>query len=307
MLDAMAKAPASLKSAPFTLEEARAAGVSYQELRSGAWQRLAWKLYSASSLREDLRKLLAAWQRSLPEEAVFAGMTAGWLHGLDLKPTDPVEIVIPNQRVIRRAGLKVRRSELKFGDAATINGFRATSLHRTLRDMCLRRDPVEALIAIDMAVRMQLTDRLRLQRYIESAKRSHGVRRLRQMAELAAPAESPMETRLRWLLINAGLPRPEVQTDLHDADGNFVGRADLYYPDERLVIEFDGANHRERLVTDDRRQNLLVDAGYRVLRFTAANLHQRPDIIEAQVRGALLSRAGSARTGCRTTPAGRAR
>jgi hypothetical protein len=38
--------------------------------------------------------------------------------------------------------------------------------------------------------------------------------------ELAAPAESPMEKRLRWLLMSNGLPRPEVQADLHDDAGH---------------------------------------------------------------------------------------
>lgn len=103
----------------------------------------------------------------------------------------------------------------------------------------------------------------------------------------AEPAESPMETRLRWLLIAARLPRPEVQTDLYDAQGRFVGRADLYYREARLVIEFDGGNHREGLVSNDRRQNLLMTAGFRVLRFTAADVHHRPDVIEAQVRSAV--------------------
>ena len=72
-----------------------------------------------------------------------------------------------------------------------------------------------------------------------------------------------METRLRWLMFSAGLPRPDVQVDLHDAEGGFLGRADLYYPAARLVVEFDGGNHRERLVSDDRRQNLLIGAGFR--------------------------------------------
>lgn len=102
--------------------------------------------------------------------------------------------------------------------------------------------------------------------------------------ELAEPAESPMETRLRWTLIQSGLPRPQVQADLRDSDGRFLGRADLYYPQARLVIEYDGANHRDRLVEDNRRQNVLVTAGFRMLRFTAAD---RPDAITAQVRRAL--------------------
>jgi len=93
-----------------------------------------------------------------------------------------------------------------------------------------------------------------------------------------------METRLRWLLLSAGLPSPEVQTDLHGDTGEFLGRADLYYRAAHLVIEFDGGNHRDRLITDDRRQNLLVGAGYRMLRFTVADLRGRPDTIVAQVK-----------------------
>jgi very-short-patch-repair endonuclease len=99
-----------------------------------------------------------------------------------------------------------------------------------------------------------------------------------------------METRLRWLLIQAGLPHPEVQADLRDAEGRFVGRADLYYPSARLVVEFDGANHRDRLVEDNRRQNLIINAGFRMLRFTAADIHQRQDLVAAQVRRALTTR-----------------
>ena len=55
------------------------------------------------------------------------------------------------------------------------------------------------------------------------------------------------------------------------------------------MIEFDGGNHRERLVGDDRRQNLLIGAGFRVLRFTSADIYQRRDVIEAQVRAALVA------------------
>ena len=96
-----------------------------------------------------------------------------------------------------------------------------------------------------------------------------------------------METRLRWLLIQSGLPRPEVQTNLRDRDQRFVGRADLYYSAARLIIEYDGGNHRERLIEDNRRQNLLINAGFRLLRFTAPDIHHRPDVVVAQVQLAL--------------------
>jgi hypothetical protein len=110
---------------------------------------------------------------------------------------------------------------------------------------------------------------------------------MKSLAMLAAPAESPMETRLRWLLIQAGLPRPQVQAELSDASARLLGRVDLYYPEARLAVEYDGGYHRERMVEDNRRQNLLISSGYRVLRFTAADIHNRTDVVIAQVRAAL--------------------
>jgi very-short-patch-repair endonuclease len=143
-----------------------------------------------------------------------------------------------------------------------VRGLRATSVQRTFRDLRRRLVAVEFLVLADQALRMGLG----------------------RFDELAEPAESPMETRLRWTLIQAGLPKPEVQTELRNAEGRFVGRADLYYPSARLVIEYDGQNHRDRLVEDNRRQNLLLAAEFRLLRFTAAD---RPDVVTAQVRQAL--------------------
>jgi very-short-patch-repair endonuclease len=146
------------------------------------------------------------------------------------------------------------------------------------------------LIAIDNAIHLGLTDPVALAQYAESVKGRYGVPRLKSLASFAAPAESPMETRLRWLLIQAGLPRPVVQANLGDAAARFLGRADLYYPQSRLVLEYDGGNHRDRLVEDDRRQNLLVNAGYQLLRFTAADIYSRADVAVAQVRAALAKR-----------------
>lgn len=118
---------------------------------------------------------------------------------------------------------------------------------------------------------------------------------MRRLGELAEPAESAMESRSRWTFIQAGLPRPEVQVDLCDANGRFVCRADMYYPKAGLVIEFDGRNHQDRLVADTRRQNLIVNAGYRILRFTSADVLGRPDVVVNQVREALAAGRGDRR------------
>jgi len=91
------------------------------------------------------------------------------------------------------------------------------------------------------------------------------------------------------LLVLSGLPRPQVQVPLYDAGGRFLGRPDLYYPMQRLGLEYDGGTHRDSLVGDNRRQNRLLDAGYRLLRFTAADVLSSPDAVVALVGGLLKS------------------
>jgi len=274
--------PPQLTKRPFSLVEARAAGLTLDALSGRAWRRLGSELYCWVGLREDPWHVLAAWARRLPPRAFFTGLTAAWLHRLDIDPVHPIEVVVPLKSGVRsRPGLHVRH--LQTSDVTRVRGLAATTLPHTLRDLCHRLAPIDALIAVDAAVRARLIDKATLSK-------------LHRLGSLAEPAESPMETRLRWVLLQAGLPKPEAQPELRNTEGRFVGRADLYYPAARLVIEYDGANHRERLVEDNRRQNAIIGAGFRVLRFTAADMHQRPEIIAAQVRSALVTVSRDAAT-----------
>ena len=187
-----------------------------------------------------------------------------------------------------RVGLSVRRANLDPSEVVVVRGFRVTSIERTLSDLSEQLPAVEALVLVDAALHLKRIDKETLNRTSYPS--------LRALAPLAEPAESPMETRLRWLLLKAGLPRPEVQRDLYDDAGQLIGRADLYYPDARLIVEFDGDNHRDRLIEDNRRQNLLLQAGYRLLRFTSSDVYNRPGVIASLVRAALSGRVGASST-----------
>ena len=258
--------PAELKKRPFTLHEAREAGLTRRALAGKSWRRIGSSLYCWVGLREDNWQLLQAWHRRLPS-ATFAGLTAAWLHRLDVDPSHPIEVIVALTSGMRsRPGLVVRRCGPV--EVVDVRGLPATCVQRTFRDLRRRLQPVEFLVLADAALRLELG----------------------RFDDLAEPAESPMETRLRWHLLQAGLPRPEVQAELRNQEGRFVGRADLYYPQARLAIEYDGGNHRDRLVEDDRRQNSIIDAGFRVLRFTAAD---RPEVITTLVRRALVLQRSS--------------
>ena len=130
---------------------------------------------------------------------------------------------------------------------------------------------------IDVALHRRMIAQDPLRKWIVAHAGYRGIGVLRRAIELAdARAESPMETRLRLLFILAGLPRPTLQVSLRADRGIFLARPDLYYPIHRVAIEYDGATHRESLVADNRRQNRLLEAGYRILRFTAADVMTTP-------------------------------
>jgi hypothetical protein len=251
--------------------------------------------YAFHSIADDPNVVLAAISRRLPGTAVFSGRTAAWLHGLDLPPCDPIELTLPlGCHTSRLVGVAVRRSTVRAGEIVMRRGRRATSAVRTLADLGRRLPLVEAVSALDMALHGRLIELADLRSWAGAHPRYPGVARLRRTIELAEPeTESVMETRLRLLLVLAGLPRPLAQTSLCDEDGHFVEWPDFYYPRHRLALEYDGSIHRENLTGDNRRQNRMVDAGYRLLRFTAADVMSAPNSVVALVRRALSAGSSS--------------
>lgn len=282
---------------PFTVAEARDAGLSWESLQTPRWHRLSRGQYSFAGLRRDIDLNLRAAQRRLPEEAAFSGRTAGWIHGLDMDPCSPIEATISRHIPVRaRVGTKLRRASLPEVDVVNYRGYRVTSSLRTACDLGSHRDLTESVVALDMALHAELLEAAALDQWVHSHAGSHGIKRLRRAVSLAdGRSESPMETRLRLELVRGRLPAPCVQEDLYDVSGTFLARADLCYPDARLVIEFDGQNHRDRMVSDLRRQNALVAAGYEILRFTAADLANKG-------RAASILRHTLARLRRRSTP-----
>ena len=267
-------------------------GLTWDHLQSRSFHHLAHGSYAWSGLTADPMLMLQAAADRLPAEAVFSRRTAAWLHGLDVLPCSPIEVTLPKDcRVSSRTGISVRRSPLKACDIVQVQGMRATTMLRALLEIGESPQLVESIVVADQALRSGCVSSEQLLSAVEARAGIRYVKRLRRIADLAdGRAESPMESRLRATICLAGLPRPQVQVNLHDDQGRRLARVDLYYPGHRLVIEFDGGTHRETLVEDNRRQNRILAAGYRLLRFTSADL-RRPAAVVAQVRAALSAAA----------------
>jgi len=281
--------PTQLTTRALDIDDARRFGLTREHLRGSRWRRLGCGFYALREIANDPIVLLGAVSRRMPVGAVFSGRTAAWLHGLDVPPCDPIEVTLPPARLMSRmSGTLVRRSRLSPCEVARRRCLPVTSIDRTIADLGRRLPLIEAVTVLDMAMHRRLVSEAHLQAWIARHPSFPGIACLRRAIGLAElGTESVMETRLRLLLVLAGLPRPRVQVSLRDDGGHFLGRPDLYYPTHRLALEYDGAGHRERLAADNRRQNRLMDAGYRLLRFTAFDVLSTPHSVVTLVSRAL--------------------
>ncbi|MFC8501918.1 DUF559 domain-containing protein [Pedococcus sp. NPDC057267] len=107
-----------------------------------------------------------------------------------------------------------------------------------------------------------------------------------------------MESRLRMLLVLAGLPEPVVNHIEYDDWGRWVRRYDLSYPELKLAVEYDGRQHAEsqrQWERDvERREDLDVE-GWRVVVVLAKGVHREPERTLDRVVAALVAQGRPAR------------
>ncbi len=290
---------------PFRGAEAVAAGlVTRARLAGPAWRRLLPDVHVRADAVLDHLTWCEAALLAAPRGTVLGFRSALGLYcpALLPAPESPVDLVVPRAASLRRhARLRVHRTALEPADIRRYAGFPVTTAARTGFDLARGRDLIDAVVCVDALLNRRVTTISAVTAYLSLA--LPGSCRAERALALSAPgAESPMETRTRLLLVDAGLPAPAVQHEVHDAGGEFVARLDLAYPAWRLGIEYDGDHHRERTMfrNDAVRANRLRLCGWTVLRFTADDVLHHPDRAVRQVR-ALLDRYGG-RDGRRSGP-----
>ena len=80
-------------------------------------------------------------------------------------------------------------------------------------------------------------------------------------------AESRMETLMRLAGARAGMPELELQAEIHDQCGVWIGRFDAVDRKSRSLFEYDGDQHlfsREQRKRDARKHQGARDAGWRI-------------------------------------------
>jgi very-short-patch-repair endonuclease len=279
---------------PTTRSAVREAGLSLEELRHPQVARLSRDTYLPRSVSGELTSRLAAVLLTAPPGSVVSHLSAADVWGLQIPMRDRsdqrVHLSVPgSSRAESRVDRRLYRSDVAEVDVRWRGPIPVTSPARTWRDLAGILDPAALLAATDQVLN-GVVGRDELREQLARRPSGRGCARARAVLPLGdARAESPMESVVRWLVLHAGLPAPELQYEIRDGLGALIARADLAWPERKVIVEFDGDVHRERdvFVRDLRRQNRLVAAGWTVLRFTSADVLGRPDEVLAQIRRAL--------------------
>lgn len=275
--------PESLRTRPFTYEEALALGVSRRGLQGRSVRRLHRGVYVAADLRLTLAVRVDAALRVLPKDTVAAGVTALQLMGLDLGPARPLRFLTtwPIQR--RPAGVVLsrvttlpphERDRLKAEPAFV------TAAHQL--------DLVDLVAAGDWLVKRRRTTQGHLTAYVAEASGRGSVRARRAAGLVRTRVDSVRETRLRLVLVLAGLPEPECNISL-GSDEWFIGTPDLVYQKYRVILEYEGDQHRidgEQWNSDIGRYEEFTGEGWTVIRVTKQRLRY-PRLLVQRVLDAL--------------------
>lgn len=290
--------PPDFTKAAFTVARGRAAGLGPKRLRGGDLDRpfrgvrlLAESLEVDATLdryelaAQSLAATCDALELVLPEGAYFSHLTAGRLWPLPLpepKEDELVHVAVgPSLQPPHRVGVTghhisdplvrtVRRRGRLLVDPASL--FCQLSALLGVEDLVAVGDALvlEPRFIDDGEERPWLTVRDLAERVDKF--RGRGKARAALALALVRPgAESRPESLLRVAMVGAGLPEPDVNPDIYSPDGVFLGRGDLVYWTWRVIVEYDGDQHRSnsrQYEKDVGRLDGFGRHGWRVVRIT---------------------------------------
>jgi very-short-patch-repair endonuclease len=226
--------------------------------------------------------------------AVVSFQAAAVLHGLATFRASPVVVTVPHADARLTTLGTVHQSRRLYEEHVThLDGLAITTIARTVIDLAAvyRITRVELALDSALAARKCTIDDITTTFDDLASRGRRGIGTIRSLLSTRQPGYVAPSTMAEALLLRAlrrgGLPRPTLQFPHPGAE--IVGFVDAAYPSERLLLEVDGRrwHTRERDFTRDRARDIAATiAGYRTLRFTWADVSERPTWVADQVRAA---------------------
>jgi hypothetical protein len=223
---------------------------------------------------------LGAWLWS-GRRAPITGRAASAMHGsLWVDEMAPVELMWRNDHP--PAGIITRNEHFTCEDVVEIDGISVATPQRSAYELG-RYLPRDAAVAhLDALSRATGLAADHVAPLIERYKGARNIRALRTAIDLMdGGAQSPKETWLRLLLIDAGYPRPQTQIPVLDDTSLPFAFLDMGWDDVMIAVEYDGEQHRTETVQyrwDVRRLRKIHDRDWLHVKVIVGD--RPPDILE---------------------------
>lgn len=272
--------PRDLPLDGFTLADARAAGVNRNRTRASDLEIPFRGVRASAGERAAPTRRVRAYAARMPADHFFSHTTAALLLSFPLPrrlENDPrlhVTVLFP-ERALRMTGVVGHTVHRRPG-LWIVDGFTMTDPVTTWCDLALTLG-LDDLIALGDFLLGKLeppATRDQLATAVADRAGRRGVQRLRGALEWVRPrVESRRETYLRLMVVRAGFPEPDTNVPLPLRAGRKGARGDLVYLTWRVLVEYDGEQHRTddaQYARDVERLDDLAADGWRVIRATKA-------------------------------------
>jgi hypothetical protein len=274
----------------FCRADARQAGIPVRHLRSARFRKLFHDVYVSADtpLSTGVLATAALSISAVGSHASHHTAASIWGGIVPDQPLTHVSTPYPGSRS-RRQGVGSHRSR-RGSEVVSFGGLRVSSPEQTFIDLATELSLVDLVVLGDSLVRK---GRMSIRELAESAPgwRGKGCLAARRAASLVRDGvDSPMETRLRLLMVFAGLPEPVINHALRGARGRGSMRFDLSYPELLLIIEYDGVQHAKddrQYSRDIERREELDAAGWRIIVIRSADIYANPRQTLDRIAGAM--------------------
>ncbi|TCO41568.1 putative AbiEi antitoxin of type IV toxin-antitoxin system [Kribbella antiqua] len=237
---------ATIRGGVFTRADARACGYPDPDidtlLDSGGWRRIRRNTYAAhralTLVTDHVLHLRKLYRVLLLDPAVVAShQSAAALHALPLWGIDlsQVHITAADGRSGCIGGVH-RHIRDPVGPGVQLwNKLRMVSPARAVAEVAATSSAAPAVVLTEAALHAGLVSKRTLKH--AAARLDHGSDRAFEVISRCTGSASIAESRLRFILAEAGLPAPSTLPPPVDAEEGAA--AALWFPDERTVLEFE--------------------------------------------------------------------
>ncbi|MCV7364953.1 type IV toxin-antitoxin system AbiEi family antitoxin domain-containing protein [Mycolicibacterium neworleansense] len=249
----------------------------------GALERVWYGIYCRGEPTEHL--LLHGLDLACGRKVPLCLASAAAVHGFDTEGSADLHILNPPGCQLRSAdGLVVHRRD--DAPLTSVDGRYVTAPAWTAIEVARALRRPRALATLDAALRSATCTRTDLWRAALEQAGRRGIVAVRNLIALAdGRAESPMESEARLVMIDGGLPVPELQYEVIDGNGQ-VRRLDFAWPQDKVAVEYDSLDwhgNPDALRDDRRRTAALMDVGWIVISIVFDDVRHRDGEMVARI------------------------